>query len=346
MRHSLTSRAFTLLELLVVIAIIGVLIGLLLPAIQKVRETAARIKCQNNLKQIALATHTFHDTEGAFPPARVEEKPLATKGRGSTGSKPGSGAISGTLLLGYPTWLVRIMPYSEQQAAFSQWNMLLTFQEHPQAVREYVIGTYLCPTRRGSDSAVAPTSSLDTITYPCGCSFPGETVTGGAVSDYGGNHGDLSPGSSGLPTDFSYGGRGTGIIITSRSTYIDDTPRDWTDKIRIENISDGTSNTILIGEMHIQRNRLNMIPDNGAAYDGSRFFNSTRVGGLGVPLGQGPDDDVLGMSTFAFGSWHPGVCPFAFGDGRVTSIRTSVSTSVLESLCNRADGRGVTADFY
>src|SRR5689334_10659933 len=96
-------RAFTLIELLVVIAIIAILIGLLLPAVQKVRSTAERLRCTNNLKQIGLALHTYHDQNGTFPPALTE----------TTAARP-------KVEYPYISWMARILPYVEQSAMYAQ----------------------------------------------------------------------------------------------------------------------------------------------------------------------------------------------------------------------------------
>ncbi len=263
---------FTLIELSVVIAIVAVLIGRLLPAVQKVREAAARATCQNNLKQIALATLAFHDTNNALPPARVGLKPATT----GLGPPPAESP-------GYPTWLVRILPHLEQQPAFDRWDLTIMFNNNPDAARLGVVKAYLCPSRRGPAQAATLPTVGPPVTLPCGYSFSPDFVNSGLSVDYAGNHGDLSPGSSGLATDFYWPDTGTGTVITSRATFVAGQPRDWLDKVRLTDVTDGASNTALAGEMHVRRGRPATVPDNAPGYDGSRFFNSTRVGGPGVP---------------------------------------------------------------
>ncbi|MBA4063111.1 MAG: prepilin-type cleavage/methylation domain-containing protein [Isosphaera sp.] len=123
-------RGFTLIELLVVVAIIAVLIGLLLPAVQKVREAAARTRCQNNLKQIGLAFHGHHDALGIFPTAGSGADPA----RAMSGSAP---AVGRNQTLG---WAYQILPYLEQSNVWSQADEL--------AVKAAAIPVYFCPARR------------------------------------------------------------------------------------------------------------------------------------------------------------------------------------------------------
>src|SRR5438132_8656568 len=104
--------AFTLIELLVVIAIIAILIGLLLPAVQKVREAANRMQCANNLKQIGLAAHSYHDANGRFPPAVL--MPYAQEG-----NDPLTGGSTNPF---GPNWAIFLLPYIEQQNLYNQAN--------------------------------------------------------------------------------------------------------------------------------------------------------------------------------------------------------------------------------
>ena len=109
-QQRLIRSGFTIIELLVAIAIIGLLIALLLPAVQQARAAARKTQCANNLKQLGLATHSFHDTHGAFPPARLIL------------NVPRTAIDNGGILVGLdePTWLVRLLPFMEQSSRHAQ----------------------------------------------------------------------------------------------------------------------------------------------------------------------------------------------------------------------------------
>src|SRR5205823_13440529 len=116
--------AFTLVELLVVSAIIGVLVALLLPAVQAAREAARRSSCQNNLRQIGLAFHNFHDVNNAFPPVRI---------------------AGGD---GWASCFVLIMPYMEQSNIYNNWDLTKRYSQQTVQAQQPRIQTYYCPARR------------------------------------------------------------------------------------------------------------------------------------------------------------------------------------------------------
>ena len=319
---------FTLIEILVVIAIIGVLIAILLPAVQQARAAARRTQCQNNLKQIGLALHQFHDANGAFPPARLVLDGVRTLSP--------NGTTSG---VDEPSWLVHILPHLEQSMIYDDWDLYKPFGSQSVRLRQTVVQAFLCPERHGGISHIAPDSSV-MITLPCGCAGGVQNILGGAVTDYVANHGDLTPGATGQLTDFYWGGRGTGIIISSHPKMKGtDVVPGWEDKIAIRDIKDGTSNTVMVGEPFVPVGELTKSPYNGPAYFGRHFQNFARIGGPGVPLALNSSDQRGLM--YSFGSDHDGIVQFALGDGSVRGISTSISSSVLGNLCNRSDGSKV-----
>lgn len=324
---------FTLIELLVVIAIIGVLVAILLPAVQAARAAARRTQCLNNLKQISLAIHSFHDINRKFPPARLilnVNRPQNT----SDGTDVG---------LDEPTWLIHILPHLEQTALFSKWDVFKPYGLHSMEARSAVVSTYLCPDRHSASDAVTQDIRVE-IKFPCGCSGGVQSVPGGAVADYVANHGDTSPGATGLPTDFYWGGYGTGVLISS-TPEVDEQKstndeivlkRRWLDTVTISDVKDGTSQTILVGEPHVPSDQLSKSPWNGPAYMGRHVTHSSRIGGPGVAIAHHPNDQRA--SFYSFGSAHIGICQFAFADGSARAVSSNLSTQVLASLCHRSDG--------
>jgi prepilin-type N-terminal cleavage/methylation domain-containing protein len=146
-------KAFTLIELLVVIAVISVLIGLLLPAVQRAREAANRISCANNLKQIGLAMHQHEVALGYYPP--------------------------NALARGKATWAVLLLPYLEQDNLFRTWNLSLSYFEQAPVARQTAVKTYFCPSRRATPGS--PPLSVSGDVHP---DDPSETHYPGALGDY------------------------------------------------------------------------------------------------------------------------------------------------------------------
>ena len=304
-------KGFTLIELLVVIAIIAVLIGLLLPAVQKVREAASRMKCSNNLKQLGLAMHTFHDAYGLFPFARSGGRPQSItwaelvlpfieQGNLYTlFTTPVSNGNGGT----YPMY----MPSSE----FATANINITINDinrgQFQATGALSIGVpvFTCPTRR-EPSFISAKDTSSNFTYG------GEQ---GICSDYGANFGDTVDANNNDGPFYLNQAYGTGLTIAS--------------------MTDGLSNTFLMGEKHVQLGDLGNIPNDFTIWAAKPAATAGRLAGPNFPLALG-DTDAYNTQ---FGSWHSGVVQFVFGDGSVHALSTSISSTTLGFLASRNDGQ-------
>jgi prepilin-type N-terminal cleavage/methylation domain-containing protein/prepilin-type processing-associated H-X9-DG protein len=313
-RARTTRHAFTLIELLVVIAIIGTLISLLLPAVQKVREAAARLSCRNNLKQIGLGLHNFHDSNQAFPPGFLAS---VTYSDGAADTTPGWG------------WASYLLPYVEQDNLFRRLDFKQPVQNSPAI--QAMVKVYLCP----SDlTPPAPFAVPDAFGNPICLAAPSSyaACVGGDESDAAG------------PT-------GLGIFYRNSHT-------------RMTDVTDGTSNTILVGERSwgnangiwagavnngvILRGRQNPCPGTGAgSYPASVLVQAHSH------LNNATSDTDGGLDDFS--SRHTGGSNFVFADGSVRFLRSipgdnadgSYTTDGLffQAMGTRANGEVVPADF-
>jgi prepilin-type N-terminal cleavage/methylation domain-containing protein len=333
--------AFTLVELLVVIAIIGVLVALLLPAVQSARESARRMSCSNNLRQIGLATQNFHDTYNAFPPLRI------------------AGAE------GWASYFVLIMPYMEQGTLFNTWDLSRKYAEQTVQARQTQIKAYYCPTRRPPTGlSVAEQHWPNDPTPPPTPSAAGNTEVRfsaannppGALGDYAACVGDMRGTPNNPNAEHWFNVNSNGAIIIATPSPAPKNPdaagvqvNQWKSNTRLALIEDGTSNTFLAGEKQVLPKMFGRQKvGDGPLYSGSWSAIPGRIAGLEDPLSRGPQDltpsggAVDAIWARKFGSWHPGVCQFVFCDGSTRLIRVTLDVENLRRLAVRNDGDAVS----
>jgi prepilin-type N-terminal cleavage/methylation domain-containing protein len=285
--------AFTLIELLVVLAIIMLLMGLFLPAVQRVREAANRVACANNLKQIGVALHHYHNDYDRLPPSRMADRRA--------------------------TWAVLILPYMEQDNLHKQWELDKTYYQQTDAARMGQVKSYFCPSRR------------NVSTYPR-MSLAGDFPSNGAptAEHYAGALGDYAAciGTTGMDFD---GPGCSGMTPNGAFEY----PRGR----KLTEIYDGVSNTFLVGEKHVNIDNFGVGWLDCSLYNGDYDMCSCRSAGnfwmsvFHFGLARSPNE----MAPL-FGSYHPGVCQFTFGDGSVRPIPVTTDIHILSKLADRNDG--------
>lgn len=297
-------RAFTLIELLVVIAIISVLIGLLLPAVQKVREAANRLSCRNNLKQLALAVHTFHDANERFPPGRY-------------GAPFGIGADSKAW-----SWLALLLPFMEQGNTYAQGGIPeATLRQS--ATRDLQIKSFLCP----SDTAISVGARTDAGNLS-GLRVGQTNYKGVSGSGWGDDLTGIGPF---FNTDWrNRGANGSfdGLAQGDGLLYRSDTNR----RLRLTDVQDGTSNTLLVGEDIPEKNVWCSWPYANNAYGTCAIPpNVRRADGTEY----NPSD---WQNTWSFRSRHPGGLQFAMADGSVHFVQNAISLLIYRALATANGG--------
>lgn len=300
---------FTLIELLVVIAIIAILIALLLPAVQQAREAARRSQCKNNLKQIALGSHSFHSTYGRFPPGYLgpnSEDPYLTMGTG--GNQPYVGVLAFLLPTLEQNNVYDMIPKSQlnvDQLGGTPWFA----DAGTHAAAQAKIPTFVCPSTDPYASTSGVISRINFYRTSTSGTIEARTLSDPASSQYGrtnymGVAGRLGP----LPGFDRFKG-----VFYNRS------------KNRFRDITDGSTNTLLFGEAV-----------------GHNSGNTLQFGHTWIATPMLPSAWNFGPPAYyRFGSPHVGIIQFAMGDGSVRAISENINTTVFRNLTGMGDGEVV-----
>lgn len=306
-------QGFTLLELLVVLAIIGTLTGLLLPAVQRVRESASRVKCANNLKQLALAVHQYNDAFARLPPGTIGPQQEPTAGLPYYGWGPDSYGWS---------WLARTLPYVEQDALFQLGGVSSNTLAQSNIAASRIV-SFLCP----SDAAYNAPARTDTgnlIGFAVG-NTNYKAVTG---SNWGYDW-SLNLWFSTYWTHQGTNGSYDGLSQGDGAMFRDDilSPRG------LVNISDGLSNTFLIGEDVPALNNWCSWPYATHAY-GTCAIPPNAV----QPSNGQPFDPAIWYNNYSFRSRHPNGLQFAFADGSVHFVTNAINLDLYRALATIQGG--------
>lgn len=302
--HSLSG--FTLVELLVVIAIIGVLVALLLPAVQQAREAARRMQCGNNLKQLGLGAHNFSDTYNHLPPAFI-------------------GDNSQENVNSWATWGAIVLPYLEGGNQFALWDIHHLAVHQPAEAYQTQVSTYICPSRP------IPVLSINDFASPGG-SLSDYAASFGTGANFVNSDGAIIPA---LPTSIVTGSDGLPYLEkwTQQIRFAD--IKDGTSNttmfgekvIRPNSLRGRNEDRSVFSGIRNTHRRMMGIQANGNIR----------------PL-LPPDNQNLPHANQSFGSDHPGVCQFVFVDGSVRSVPLTVDINVLTALVTRA-GNEIVGDF-
>lgn len=300
------SSGFTLVELLVVMAVIGILVGLLMPAVQMVRESARRTSCQNNLKQMGLAVQNHHDTVGRIPAARGYD--------------------------GFLTWPVYLMPFLEQQAFQDQLDLKAKYAAQDPAVLQIPMSVLFCPTRRGPGEI----SSFEQKAEPVGAvgDYAGNAGTPEHFPTF--IWADVIGEPDGV---FSSGLYVDNPVVSNRLV------NGMKGRYRLADVTDGLTQTVFIGEKAVSTFGETQPGGwgDGSIYNGEEPGTAMRLGGPGFGLARTIRIEAPGPGAIpVFGSYHPQLVNFSMGDGSVQGLSVDTDEETLRRLCSRNDGSTVS----